>query len=276
VVVIPAHNEQKFLAPTVTSINTELNAMSDNYLLVIAEDGSTDNTVTIAKKLEEELPHVVCIHHREKLGRGLAVERIWANIEAKVYAFLDCDMATDLSYFREMLVSIGRDADTTTGSRYLPESVTLRPTLRRAVSRSYNQLIRLLFNTNCSDHQCGFKAASREAVRAITSRTICAGWEWDTEFIVMSKKLGFSLKEIPVYWVERRGKRTPIRRLFKDIIEHGFWTFKLLQSRSIPLDKKKLWCLEESDIALIQLKSSSPIAPTVYVQTPVEETIQVR
>jgi hypothetical protein len=46
-------------------------------------------------------------------------------------------------------------------------------------------------------------------------------WFWDTEVIVLAKKLGYSIAEIPIYWTEQKGKTTPLRRLIKDLWIHG-------------------------------------------------------
>ena len=54
-VVIPAHYEQKCLGPSVSDSDADPNRISDNYSLVVAEDGPTYNTVAIARPLEQDL-----------------------------------------------------------------------------------------------------------------------------------------------------------------------------------------------------------------------------
>ena len=46
-------------------------------------------------------------------------------------------------------------------------------------------------------------------------------WFWDTEVIVLAKKMGLPIKEIPVDWVEKKGRRTPLKRLLRDVWLHG-------------------------------------------------------
>ena len=53
-------------------------------------------------------------------------------------------------------------------------------------------------------------------------------WFWDTEVVVLAKRLGFRILEIPVYWSERKGNRTPVSRLLKDVWLHGTGLLKLL------------------------------------------------
>jgi glycosyltransferase involved in cell wall biosynthesis len=226
-IVIPAHNEERYLRDAVEKCLKVLRTQSDNFLLVIAEDGSTDRTAEIAESLQEEYEEVVNVHYPTKLGRGMAVERIWASLEARVYAFMDCDLAVELRYFETLLGCIHDGADVATGSRYLPGSITSRPMLRKFASKCYNRMVRFLLNTNCSDHQCGFKAISNSALKKIIQYTNTNGWAWDSELLVIASKLKLSISEIPVIWTEKRSRRTPLVRLMKDIREHGIWILKL-------------------------------------------------
>ena len=46
-------------------------------------------------------------------------------------------------------------------------------------------------------------------------------WFWDTEVIVIAKRMGFKIKEIPIDWEEKKGSRTPLKRLLRDVWLHG-------------------------------------------------------
>lgn len=52
-------------------------------------------------------------------------------------------------------------------------------------------------------------------------------WFWDTEVIVLAKKLGFKVTEIPIYWTEKKGPKTPIKRLMRDVWLHGTGMLRL-------------------------------------------------
>ena len=52
-------------------------------------------------------------------------------------------------------------------------------------------------------------------------------WFWDTEILVIAKKMGYKILEIPIFWVEMKGARTPMVRLIKDIWLHGTGMLKL-------------------------------------------------
>ena len=202
-------------------------ALGDDYRIVIAEDGSTDGSNEIAERLARNNPRIIHVHADRKLGRGLALKNAWKKVNGDIYAFVDCDLATDMKYYPQLIGAIRNGYDLATGSRYMRGAIVQRPALRRLVSKMYNLLIRAVFRTNVHDHQLGFKAFSSRVVGDVLSRCNSADWFWDTEIIVRGMREGYKLAEFPVEWVERRGTRTPLKRLTKDIYIHGKGFLKL-------------------------------------------------
>jgi glycosyltransferase involved in cell wall biosynthesis len=68
-------------------------------VIVITEDGSTDGTDVVAKCLEGMHSRVIHFHSAQKLERGLALKLAWNKLDGDIYAFVDCDLATDMKYF---------------------------------------------------------------------------------------------------------------------------------------------------------------------------------
>jgi len=196
-------------------------SIATNFILLIAEDGS--NSSEIVDRLKHRFQNIVYIQHDQKLGRGKALREAWTNVEGDVYVYLDVDLATDLLKFEayRQLIDQQNEYDLVTGSRYLRGSETNRPRLRRLSSVVYNSLIRLVFRTGVRDHQCGFKSFSKRLVRILATEAKSDSWFWDTEVIVIAKRLGFKIVEIPIHWTERKGKRTPLARLVRDVWLHG-------------------------------------------------------
>jgi len=199
------------------------------YTLLIAEDGSTDNTFKVAQGLASTFPNVQVIHHDTKLGRGRALRNAWLSNSADVYVFMDADLATDLSFFPKLVDLMQANAlDFVTGSRYSFGSKLERPMLRKTFSIGYNSVIRTVFHTGITDHQCGFKAFSRKAIKEVLPLTHENGWAWDTEVIVYMATMGYKMAELPVDWKEMKGERTPLKRLINDIIDNGSAFLRIL------------------------------------------------
>jgi glycosyltransferase involved in cell wall biosynthesis len=221
VVTLPVYRDTAFLEQTADTLEKITPSISNDFTLLIAEDGS--NSSKIVKGLQTKYRNLVYFQNDRRLGRGKALREAWKKVGGGIYAYVDVDLATDLmklDAYRN-LVEQQRDFDLVTGSRYIQGSVTSRPWLRRAASTAYNWWVRVVFQTGVHDHQCGFKSFSRELVERLSVEAKSDSWFWDTEVIVLAKKLGFRIKEVPVYWAEKKGKRTPITRLLKDIWLHG-------------------------------------------------------
>jgi glycosyltransferase involved in cell wall biosynthesis len=221
-VTLPARNEETRLVSAVQRVDGMLQQLGHPYTLLIAEDGSTDNTFKVAKGLVQTYPNLKLIHSDSKLGRGRALRNAWKSTLADVYVFMDADLATDLRFLPKLVSRMQSEGlDFVTGSRYSPGSSLRRPFLRKMFSLAYNAIVQALFRTDISDHQCGFKAFSRRAVMTVLPLTRENGWAWDTEVIVYLKNLGWKMAEMPVSWKEMKSKRTPIKRLVMDISEQG-------------------------------------------------------
>jgi glycosyltransferase involved in cell wall biosynthesis len=196
-------------------------AIERNFILLIAEDGS--NSTAAVDELKWKYSNIVHIQHDERLGRGKALREAWKMVQADVYVYVDVDLATDLAKhdaYRNLIL-LQNQFDLVTGSRYIPGSTTDRPLLRRGASVVYNWLVRLLFHTGVHDHQCGFKSFSRRLVDHLAVEARSDSWFWDTEVIVIAKRRGYRVKEIPIEWEEKKSQRTPLKRLIRDMWLHG-------------------------------------------------------
>jgi glycosyltransferase involved in cell wall biosynthesis len=235
IVTIPAYNEIKNLEKCVETLIQKTLPLKEEFIVVIAEDGSTDGTDAVAKRLEDEHSKVIWYHSAKKLGRGLALKRVWNKVNGDIYVFVDADLATDMKYYPQLINSIRKGYDLATGSRYIEGAKVNRPFLRGFASKFYNKLIRMMYKDKIFDHQIGFKAFSKRLINDELNNCKSDGWFWDTEIIVRSIHDNYKVVEFPVEWEEKKGKNTPIRRLVSDVMIHGTGLVKL----SNTLHKKK-------------------------------------
>lgn len=220
-ITLPVYKDTSFLESAVDTIQLHTSKLTNSFGIIIAEDGS--NSSSVVNRLMEKFKNITYFQHDERLGRGRALREAWSKVNADNYAYLDVDMAGDLEQLSAYsnLIQLQPEYDLITGSRYLPESITNRPYIRRLASVSYNWLVRLMFRTGVHDHQCGFKSFSRDLTQTLSREAKSDSWFWDTEVIVVAKRLGYRIKEIPIYWTEKKGKKTPLRRLARDMWLHG-------------------------------------------------------
>jgi hypothetical protein len=118
---------------------------------------------------------------------------------------MDVDLSTDLAALAPLLAPLQSGAaDLAIGSRLAPGAQVERCLKRELISRAYNRLLRILLHARCSDAQCGFKAARREALVPLLERVESQTWFFDTELLHLAEREGLTIFELPVRWVEDR------------------------------------------------------------------------
>jgi len=211
VVTVPACNESKNLRKCVELLLKVTPRLGEDFRIVIAEDGSTDGTDIIAQELEHMYTQVTHLHSPQKLGKGLALKRAFNKVEGDIYAFIDCDLATNMKFFPQLINSIKEGNDLALGSRYMDGAEANRTFLRDLSSRVYNKLIRILFKDNVFDHQIGFKAFSNRLIKDILNECNSTGWFWDTEILIRSINNNYKIIEFPVEWKEKKNNRGSLK-----------------------------------------------------------------
>ena len=225
IVTLPVYKDAQFLRSAVESLEAATLRIIPDFTIVIAEDGS--DSTQLVNELKQKYPNIIHLQHDERLGRGRALREAWGTIEGDVYAYIDVDMATDLVKFDAYKNLLESESDLVTGSRYIAGSETNRPRVRRFASKTYNWFVRILFSTGVHDHQCGFKSFTARLVKVLSLEAKSDSWFWDTEVIVLARRRGFRIREIPIHWTERKGPKTPISRLARDVWIHGTGLWKL-------------------------------------------------
>jgi glycosyltransferase involved in cell wall biosynthesis len=201
--VLPAYNEAQILATSVTALVAFCRTLPHQVTIIIANNGSTDETAAIADRLAAENADVVHLLVAQR-GKGAAIRAGWESTEADVYCFMDADLATDLAAVPRLLDGVTTDHDLVIGSRALPESVVQRTIVRRVVSRVYQLLAQAITKTRVHDLPCGFKAVSPRVIHDILSQVQHQGWFMDSELVIRSERAGLRILEIPVQWHDPR------------------------------------------------------------------------
>ncbi len=204
-IVIPVLNEEQTLEDSVETLMSfcEENIGAYDWVITVADNGSTDQTLEIAQSLSKKYSkvHYICLKER---GRGRALKKAWTRSEAKILAYMDVDLSTDLSSLPDCLDSVRNSkAQIAVGSRLLSESeVVGRSFKREFISRSYSLLFRMMFMVSFRDAQCGFKVVSKKVVEEVLPLVNNNNWFFDTELLILAEKNGYSILEIPVKWVD--------------------------------------------------------------------------
>ena len=211
-ITLPVFNEAKILKRNVEKLICFLNELNLNYEIIIAEDGSTDNSYKIASELEKRNKKVHCLHSDKRLGKGEAIKRAFEHSKGSIFVFMDADLSTDLSYTPKLISKIHDGYDIVVGSRTLKYSKVERSLKREMVSRVYNLLCRFLFGIKLHDMQCGFKCLKKDSIKNIIKEVKNKHWFWDTELIVRATKKDMKITEIPIKWKQKNRTKVKILR----------------------------------------------------------------
>lgn len=222
---LPVYNEANILRESVETVRAWASERLQDFdwEIVIADNGSTDDTVACGEELAKQWPRVSVFHTDEK-GRGQVLRKLWTRHDADFYTYMDADLSTSLESFEKIIRELAAGSAMVIGSRLHADAKTTRSWLRERISRTYNWLVGRIVPLGVRDTQCGAKGINREVAARIVTKTEDDGWFFDTELIAFARQVGFQVKEVPVEWVETRfrGRKSKVKLIstaYKDFCD---------------------------------------------------------
>ena len=212
-IVVPVYNEEAALEHSILRLHEFLtDEFPFSWRIVIADNASTDATPAIAEQLAWDLRGVT-VMRLERKGRGRALRAAWGASRARVVAYMDVDLSTDLRGLLPLVAPLmSGHSDVAIGTRLAHGARVVRGSKRELISRSYNRILHATLRTRFSDAQCGFKAVRREALDPLLGEIRDDGWFFDTELLVLAQRRGMRIHEVPVDWVDDPDSRVDIVR----------------------------------------------------------------
>lgn len=206
-VIIPAYNEAERIAPVLVAAHAYFLTRAEPFEVIVVDDGSTDRTAEIVERMGADFPQLRLVRQEPNAGKGSAVVRGMQEARGAIRLFADADGATPFEEYAKLAEAIQDGADVAFASRALPESVMQppQPLPRRVLGRLGNLVIQATNLPGIHDTQCGFKAFTAKAAEAVFPHLKTHRWGFDIEALVIARRLGLKLKEIPVIWHDRAG-----------------------------------------------------------------------
>ncbi len=220
-IIIPAYNEAKRLPLTLIDVDRILSRAEYSYEILIMNDGSTDNTAEIAKKMSGNIKNLKVVDNPVNRGKGAVVRDGMLIAQGNIRLFTDADNSTSIDHFDGMTEHFRAGYDVVICSRSVkgakldpPESV-----YRQIPGKLGNLFVQALLLPGIWDTQCGFKAFSERATEEIFGMMKITGWGFDIEALALAKKLGYKIKEIPAHWVNAEGSKLKASAYLKVLLE---------------------------------------------------------
>ena len=189
IVGIPAFNEEKNIA----SIITKLSTIADTIL--VCDDGSTDLTATIAKKIG-----AVVIKHEKNLGYGAAIRSLFLkakDLDGDILVTFDADGQHRIDDIKNVIKPIvNQEADLVIGSRFLDESEKEVPQYRKVGIKVITKITNASIKKQLTDSQSGFRAYSRKIISELNPSE--TGMGVSTEILIKASSKNFRIVEVPI------------------------------------------------------------------------------
>jgi dolichyl-phosphate beta-glucosyltransferase len=202
--VVPAYEEEARLPRTLVALAARPELWTDGEVLLVVEPG-TDATAAIAREACHRHPWLRALFPAVHRGKGGAVRAGLAAAAGPFAGFMDADLSTGLDALPAALARLqaGPGApDIIIGNRQHPASLIARRQnlLRESMGKAFNVVLRFLGSADFADTQCGFKVFNRRALDLLLPRLTVDGFAFDVEILLVAKRLGLRVEDIPVDW----------------------------------------------------------------------------
>jgi len=212
-IVMPCLNEEKTLAICIRKAKSGIKKLGISGEVVIADNGSTDNSIKIAKK---EGARVV---HQPRKGYGNAYKLGFAKAKGKYIIMADSDNTYDLTDIARFIKPLDEGYDMVMGSRikgYIEPGAM--PWLHEYIGNpGLTFMLNVLFQTGISDAHCGMRSFTKEAYQRMQLKT--NGMEFASEMVINASLAKLKITEIPITLYANR-ERTPHIHSFRDGWRH--------------------------------------------------------
>jgi glycosyltransferase involved in cell wall biosynthesis len=193
----PAYNDAGTIASMVIGVHKTLEALTDDFEIIVVENGSTDHTVEILEELAQRYERLRVLSHREPLGYGGALRVGFASASKELIFYTDGDAQYDPRELCLLLPALRTDIDIVNGWKIDRSD----PFHRILIGRVYNRGVKMLFGLKLRDVDCDFRLIRRGVFDIIDlesdSGTICL------EFVKKTEDAGFRYAEVPVHHFHR-------------------------------------------------------------------------
>ncbi len=239
-VVIPAYNEAIRIIPTIGAIASHVSDLDFDWELIIADDGSTDNTVELVENLGFANLHV--LKAPQNGGKGSAVQRGMLAARGEFVLFSDADNSTPIEEVGKFITVLQEDGyDVAVGSRAAEGAQESNKSLvRHILSGGLRIIVRYGMGIKVRDTQCGFKMYTQEAAQRLHTAQTIMGFSFDLEVLYLAYKAGYRVAELPVSWVDSPGSkvdtRKEVKRFLTDIVRIKRNDFSGLYSQRLAAD----------------------------------------
>lgn len=211
---------------TLSEIDDYLKKQDYESEILVVSDGSKDKTAEVVLKLKSEIFNLRLIDNKENNGKGYVVRQGLLEAKGEYRLFTDADNSTSVDQVEKMWPHLKgtcpestKGYDVVIGSRDIKGAVLdpPQPFLRNIILGEGFKLFRKIVVGlwTVEDSQCGFKAMTKEVAEKVLPKCKIDRFAFDPEILIVAKKQGFQIKEIPVYWKNDPNSKVKLKSMIK-------------------------------------------------------------
>ena len=206
-ILLPTYNEKENLPIIVWLIDKSMSECNHNYEIIIIDDGSPDGTLEAAKQLEKIYgsDKIVLRPREKKLGLGTAYIHGIKHAQGDFIIIMDADLSHHPKYIPQFIQKQKEgNYDVVSGTRYIGDGgVNGWDFKRKLTSRGANYLTQVLLRPGASDLTGSFRLYKKDVLQKLVESCVSKGYVFQMEMIVRARKLGYTIGEVPITFVDR-------------------------------------------------------------------------
>jgi len=228
----PAYNDGGTIASMVLTAEIAARTITDDFEIIVVNDGSQDHTALVLAELEKQIPCLRVIHHPRNLGYGAALRTGFSAATKEWVFYTDGDAQYDPSEIPALAGALRAGVDVVNGYKISRND----PFIRILLGSIYNFGVKLIFGLHLKDVDCDYRLIRRTVFDAIElesdSGSICV------EMIKKIQDAGFRFAEVPVSHYNRTYGKSQFfnwRRLIRTVRQLlVLWWKLVVKKESIP------------------------------------------
>ena len=212
-IIAPMYNEEENVIITFEKITTELDKIGKLYEIIFVNDGSTDNTYEVCKRLQQEKLEVLkVVSYFPNCGRGKALQEGFKLAKGKYVFTVDFDLSYDASHITQMYECLIRNSqiDIVLTSAYMKGGKTIGvPKNRLLISKLGNRVLSYVFPVKIATSTCVVRGYKNHVIKSLSLDSVDK--EIHLEILSKAFALGYQIKEIPGVLERRKAGKSSFK-----------------------------------------------------------------
>jgi len=206
-IILPAYNEVDKIYDNVLETSQTIASFVSDYEVIVVNDGSMDQTLSEARRAEQQDEHIIVIDSQPNKGKGHVLCTGTKAAKGEYIAFCDSDLDLHPIQLNKFIqIMIDNNADIVIGSKMHPESDVEYPWHRKVISWGYYFVLRILFRLKVKDTQTGLKLFKAEAIKPVMQKILVKRFAYDIEVLAILNRRGYKIESAPIQLVYQRGR----------------------------------------------------------------------